>query len=121
MTERAPRLTALAAGLAAIPVWIYLARDRTFAVDEWDFVEDRWRGGLDAVLERHNEHIIVIPALIYRVLFETVGIDQAWPYRLVVLAMQSPPSICGHSRLQLSLQPAQVLLEPLKTPQQLGI
>ena len=85
--DRTPRLVALAAGLAAIPVWIYLARDRTFAVDEWDFVESRWLGGLDAVLERHNEHIVVIPALIYRALFETVGIDQGWPYRLVVLAM----------------------------------
>lgn len=85
--ELTPRLVALAAGLAAIPVWIYLARDRTFAVDEWNFVEDRWLGGLDAVLERHNEHIVVIPALIYRLLFETVGIDHAWPYRLVVLAM----------------------------------
>ncbi|HEX8645959.1 MAG TPA: hypothetical protein VF715_03595 [Thermoleophilaceae bacterium] len=85
--ERAPRLLALAAGLAAIPVWIYLTRDRTFAIDEWPFVADRWRGGLDTALERHNEHIVVIPALIYRLLFETVGIDQAWPYRLVVLAM----------------------------------
>ena len=87
MTERAPRLTALAAGLAAIPVWIYLARDRTFAVDEWAFVEDRTFGGIETILERHNEHIVVLPALIYRALFETVGLDQAWPYRLVVLAM----------------------------------
>jgi hypothetical protein len=87
LAARAPSLAALAAGLAAIPVWIYLARDRTFAVDEWNFVESRWYGGIDSVLERHNEHIVVIPALVYRFLFETVGIDHGWPYRLVVLAM----------------------------------
>jgi hypothetical protein len=85
--ELAPLAAALAAGLAAIPVWIYLARDRTFAVDEWNFVETRWYGGIDSVLERHNEHIVVIPALVYRALFETVGLDHGWPYRLVVLAM----------------------------------
>jgi hypothetical protein len=85
--ERAPRLLALGAWLASIPFWLWWGRDRTFDVDEWSVVDRRWYGGLDSFLEPHNEHISVYSVAVYRFLFDTFGLDDGWPYRLVVLAM----------------------------------
>ena len=43
----------------------------------------------DALLAPHNEHLSVVPVLLYKLLFATVGIDHYWPYRVLGLAMHA--------------------------------
>ncbi|MBI5105946.1 MAG: hypothetical protein HZB46_13380 [Solirubrobacterales bacterium] len=69
------------AAVATFALLMYQGRGRTFFYDEWDFVTLRSSGGLDTLLERHNEHIAVLPAAVYRVLLETIGLAPVWPYR----------------------------------------
>ena len=72
------------AGLLALTaaVILYLGRSTTFYFDEWNFVLERRAWGLDALLEPHNEHLSLVPVLIYKALFSTLGIDAYAPYRV---------------------------------------
>jgi len=67
--------------------WIFrLTSGLTFYYDEWDFVAQR-RGGLSAALEPHNQHIVLVPYLLYEALFHVVGLAHYWPYRLMIIAV----------------------------------
>jgi hypothetical protein len=57
----------------------------TFRYDEWNWVMNRRGWSADALLKPHNEHLSLIPVLIFKVLFITVGIDSYWPYRVAVI------------------------------------
>jgi hypothetical protein len=57
----------------------------TFYYDEWSFVMDRRGWDLDAFLEPHNEHIALLPAAIFKLLFVTAGLDDYWTYRIVAI------------------------------------
>lgn len=57
----------------------------TFFYDEWNFIQDRRAWDADAFLERHNEHIAVVPALVFKVLFVTVGLESYWPYAVALV------------------------------------
>ncbi len=72
--------------LAGLALLLYLGRDTTFFFDEWDWVQHRRDWTFGALLEPHNEHLSVVPVLLYKLLFATVGIDHYWPYRVVGLA-----------------------------------
>jgi hypothetical protein len=93
VAPRAPRadrraVAALALlSLGGLVLLMYLSRDTTFYFDEWDWVQGRREWTVGALLEPHNEHLSLVPLLLYKLLFATVGLDQYWPYRLVGLAM----------------------------------
>ena len=55
-----------------------------FFFDEWSFVQDRRGWSPDVFLDPHNEHISVLPVAAFKLLFELVGLDPHWPYRLLV-------------------------------------
>ena len=57
----------------------------TFNYDEWNWVMNRraWTAG--TLLKPHNEHLSLVPVLVFKLLFVTVGIDSYWPYRLAVI------------------------------------
>jgi len=74
-------LMALCAGLL-----LYLGRGLTFFFDEWDFVQRR-AGGVESLLEPHNEHLSLLPVAIYKSLFATVGLDSYWVFRALVVAV----------------------------------
>lgn len=74
-----------AAGVLMGALLLWLGRGRTFFYDEWDWLQERSTGGLHTLLERHNEHVSVVPVALYRLLFETVGFAHTWPYRLLVV------------------------------------
>jgi hypothetical protein len=61
---------------------LYLGRSTSFYFDEWNFVLERRAWDLDALLKPHNEHLSVVPVLIYKTLFSTVGIESYTPYRV---------------------------------------
>ena len=58
----------------------------TFFYDEWGFVQ--WRRGwsFDGFLQPHAGHFVAVPVLIYRTLFELVGLTHYRAFRLVGIA-----------------------------------
>ena len=69
-------------------VALILAGRRTgFYFDEWNFVQDRRAWTADALLLPHNEHLSLVPVLVYKLLFATVGISDYLPYRLCIIAL----------------------------------
>jgi hypothetical protein len=66
---------------------MYSARGTTFFYDEWEFVVNRFGGGLDSFLMPHSEHISIVPVAIYKILFHLVGMRGYPLYRLVVVLM----------------------------------
>jgi hypothetical protein len=62
-------------------------RGTTFWADEWQWILTRRGGGLASLLDPHNSHLSLIPVVIYKVLFATVGLGRYWPYRAVLVAM----------------------------------
>lgn len=78
----------LAAGMAlTAAVLIYAGRELTFFYDEWDFILGRRGGGLESLLEPHNEHLSLVPVVAYKVLGSIVGLEQYIAYRLVVVGL----------------------------------
>jgi hypothetical protein len=77
-------LLAGAAVLLAVAV-----RGQWFFGDEWAFIQGRdlGRDPVAALLEPHNEHLSVLPVLVYRALLAQVGLHTYWPYIAVVLAL----------------------------------
>jgi hypothetical protein len=81
----APFVMALA-GVGGIAVIAYFARTwNLFFYDEWSVVLYRRHGGLASLLAPHNGHLQATLIALYRVLFETAGLDHYWPYRAASL------------------------------------
>ena len=75
------------AALVAVVVILYLGRYTTFYHDEWSFIVDRREWTLDAFMRPHNEHWALVPAVVYKLLFSTVGLRSYLPYLLVLMAI----------------------------------
>jgi hypothetical protein len=73
--------------LAAFVLILYLGRGEIFYFDEWNFVLDRRGHTAGAFLEPHNEHIVVVPVIIYKLLLQTSGLAHHWPYLMVLALM----------------------------------
>lgn len=54
----------------------------SFWVDEWDFLLHRSGFSPDAILAPHNEHIAVVPVLIYKTLQSVFGMDSPRPFQV---------------------------------------
>jgi hypothetical protein len=77
----------LGAALVLAGAWLmYETRGTTLWFDEWQWVLEYDDDSLDGFIAPHNGHPTLIPVLIYRLLFATVGIDQSGPYRVVGIA-----------------------------------
>jgi hypothetical protein len=63
---------------------LVVGRHLSFFADEWTFALDRRAWNFDALLSAHNGHLVLVPALIYKLLFELVGFAHSWPYRLIL-------------------------------------
>jgi hypothetical protein len=80
-------LVLLALLVASGVLLVYAGRHLGFFFDEWNVVLDRRSGGLSTILDAHNGHPLVLPAIVYRVFFELFGLDDYTPYRLVPIAL----------------------------------
>lgn len=78
-TRNAPRLLLCAALLVAAVVTLVLVRHLTFFADSWEFLMNRRHLTTAAVLEPHNEHIVVIPVLITQLFLRIFGMTSAMP------------------------------------------
>lgn len=74
---------------AAGVVLVVAVRGQWFFGDEWAFIQARdiGRDPVAALLEPHNEHLSVLPVLVYRGLLATFGLHTYWPYIGVVLVL----------------------------------
>jgi hypothetical protein len=85
--RNAPTVLLAAIAAVAFALLMYLARGVGFYFDEWNFVLDRSGHSPDVFLKPHNEHIAVLPVLIYKVLLSVVGLDHHWPFLVVLVVM----------------------------------
>ncbi|HEX2086091.1 MAG TPA: hypothetical protein VHF89_10445 [Solirubrobacteraceae bacterium] len=94
--------------LAAAVLLMWAGRDTTFFYDDWPYVLDRGPWTLDAFLEPHNEHLQAVSVLIYKVLFETVGLHHYGVYRLVlvVLNLLTAALLFAYARRRVGTAPA---------------
>ena len=81
--------TLLFVALAALSTGalLYLGSRLTFLLDDWEFLVYRPGFTDEAILGPHNEHIVVIPVLVYKALEATVGMDSALPFRVAATAV----------------------------------
>jgi hypothetical protein len=73
--------------VVAVGLLLYMNRYATFFNDEWSFILDRRAWTLDAFMRPHNEHWALMPAIVYKVLFATIGLHSYLPYLLVLMAI----------------------------------
>ena len=77
------------AGLLVVTaaVVLYLGRSTSFYYDDWNFVLFRRPWDADALLQPHNEHLSLVPVLIYKAIFTTAGIESYVPFRVAGVAV----------------------------------
>lgn len=66
-------------------VWLHKGGGLTFYFDEWDFVQTRREWDANALFMPHNGHLVMVPALLYKLLFEAFGLWNYEPYRIAGL------------------------------------
>lgn len=83
---QAVHLALLAAAAATLSVAV---RGQWFFGDEWAFIQGRdlGRDPFGALFDPHNEHLSVLPVLVYRALLAVVGLHSYAPYIAVVLSL----------------------------------
>ena len=78
---------ALAVLIVAVAAFLYYqTRGTTLLADEWKWALYRRSNAIGTFLSPHNEHFSLVPLVIYRLLFATVGIRDYGPYRAMVIA-----------------------------------
>jgi hypothetical protein len=82
----APLLLGLALVAAAAVLLTYSSGLAPFQ-DSWEFLMRRRAFTLDALLEPHNEHIVLIPVLIEQLLLRLFGMDSTLPEFVVLTAL----------------------------------
>jgi hypothetical protein len=73
--------------LAAAALVLHAGRGTSFWFDEWNWIQDRRAWTLDALLRPHNQHLSLLPVLVFKLGFATFGLGSYLPYRLVLLAL----------------------------------
>ena len=91
MNTRARLALAVFAAIEAVGAVVYIVNGRKvwfFGVfgDEWDFLAGR-RLTLHDLLERHGDHLVALPAFVFRVLYSTVGLRSYVPYQLLAIVL----------------------------------
>lgn len=71
--------------VASAGVQLYYRSRLGFNIDDWDFVVLRSGPGIDNILNPHNEHISVIPVMIYKSLISAFGPGTAMPVQIAAM------------------------------------
>jgi hypothetical protein len=80
----APVAALAAALLAAAVVLLSYVSGLTYFQDSWEFLMHRRAFTADALLEPHNEHIVLFPVLIFQLLLHLFGIASMTPESVVL-------------------------------------
>ena len=78
---------ALAAALAASGVFLFIGFTKLwFNLDEWDLVAHRGLHlGSTGIFYPHNEHWLTVPIIVWRTIFNLVGVRDYWLYALPLI------------------------------------
>ncbi|HEY3165367.1 MAG TPA: hypothetical protein VGJ71_13455 [Candidatus Limnocylindrales bacterium] len=76
-----------ALAVVAWAVLLVLAASTTFRVDDWDLVANRSLADPGSLLVPFNEHLIAVPAAIFRAIYAVVGLHSYLPYLAVLLLL----------------------------------
>ena len=79
-----PWLTFALLSLLAIGLIMRAGRDLFFFGDEWAVLLHRRGLSVADFMRPHNEHVIAVPVLTYKLLLAIFGMDSYTPYRLTV-------------------------------------
>ena len=77
---------ALAFVVAAALILIW-GRGQTFVNDEWNYLVVVRGWSLETLLQPQNGHLILVPLLIYKGMFATVGADSHLPYQVLTVVL----------------------------------
>jgi hypothetical protein len=78
-----PTLLLGGAVLASGVLLLALGSHLSFMLDDWSFLLDRPGWTAHSLLDPHNEHIVVLPVIVYKTLLETFGMDSDLPFHVV--------------------------------------
>ncbi len=94
---------------------MYAARSTTFAYDDWNFVLQRQGWGLRTLLTPHNEHLSLVPLLVYKLTFETLGLHHYGSLRAVLVALDLLNGLLlfAYARPRIGAWPAMAITAPL--------
>jgi hypothetical protein len=90
---RRARLIVAAMALVAVASILWLARSYTFYFDEWTFILTAPDWTWSTYLQPHNEHLVMLPRLIYAALLSTVGLRSYLPYMVTLLALHATSAV----------------------------
>jgi hypothetical protein len=77
----------IAAACISAGLLVYWTSKQTFLVDEWSFLLDRRGFSAGTFFDPHNEHIVVIPVAIYKLLLAAFGMTSAVPFHVTAIAI----------------------------------
>jgi hypothetical protein len=72
---------------AAVPLYLIRGHEQGFFLDEWDFLAGRRATSLHDLFAPHNEHWSTLPILLYRGLWEVVGLRTYVPYQAFIIVL----------------------------------
>ena len=87
------RLIVAVAALIVCAAILWLARNFTFYFDEWDFIQTAPDWTWTSYLEPHNEHLTLLPHVVYGSLLGTVGLRSYLPYMVVLLLLHATNAV----------------------------
>jgi hypothetical protein len=88
VSERAAVIVFAAYVAVALPLVLFkLGRYRWFSGDEWDFIASRKAGSLNDLFRPYNDHWSTVPVVVYRLLWQVVGLRSYLPYQACVVGL----------------------------------
>ena len=106
--NRYDALFGVVAGVAGL--WlIALGRGLTFFADEWEFIQARSLTDLSTWFVPHGEHWSTVPALLYRAVFEVVGLRSYVPYHVVLIVLHLLVAAATYALLRRATAPVVAL------------
>jgi hypothetical protein len=84
---RKPEVLLLGTALAvAATVTLVLASKMTFYADTWELLINRRDPSVDALLQPHNEHLVILPVLFEQLFLRVFGMTSAMPEYVLLVA-----------------------------------
>ena len=77
---------AISFALAAVLI-LSFSKGQSFVNDEWHYLVVARGWSLETLLTPQNGHLILVPLLLYKMLFATVGTDSHLPYQVVTVVL----------------------------------
>ena len=82
-----PRLVLAAAMVVCTGLIFWLAGDRIFAIDEWEYVVNRGEWTVENILRPANAHLLAVPLIFYKALLSIFGAESHLPFTILSVVL----------------------------------